>query len=161
MPEIAAPDAERRKLHFDSIDEVIADIERLVRAESAGKLQRSGNWTLGQTLGHLAAWAEYCYEGYPIKPPRVTGWILRLRRHRFIHGAMPSGVRIPGVKGGTVATEELATDEGIARFQRACERLRSERPMARHPFLGKMTHEEWVALNLRHAELHLSFLLPE
>ena len=27
--------------------------------------------------------------------------------------------------------------------------------------VGQLTHEQWIQLNLRHAELHLSFLLPE
>jgi hypothetical protein len=31
---------------------------------------------------------------------------------------------------------------------------------ARHPVLGKLTHEEWTQLHLRHAELHLSFAVP-
>lgn len=160
MPESNAPAAERRKLRFASIDEVITDVDGLVRAESAGNLRQVGNWTLGQTLGHLAAWAGFCYDGYPINPPRVIGWILRLRRHAFIHGPMRSGVRIPRVKGGTVATEELSTAEGYSRFRTAFERLKSEPAMDRHPFLGRMTQEDWIALNLRHAELHLSFLKP-
>jgi hypothetical protein len=160
MPENDAPATERRKLRFASIDEVIADVDGLVRAETSGTLRRIGNWTLGQTLGHLAAWAGFCYEGYPIKPPRVIGWILRLRRHAFIHGPMRAGVRIPGVKGGTVATEALSTVEGHERFRHAMQRLKDERAMDRHPFLGKMTQDEWIALNLRHAELHLSFLWP-
>lgn len=153
--------ANRRKLRFASIDEVFADVDRLLAAESAGRLNRMGNWTFGQTLGHLGAWAGYCFEGYPIKPPRVIGWILRLRRNSFIHGAMPAGVRIPGTKDGTVALDPLSTEEGYARFRRAFERLRDQRPPDRHPFLGAMTHGDWTALNLRHAELHLSFLSPE
>src|SRR5688572_27288102 len=160
-PSIAAATSGRRTLRFDSIEQALADAQRLVEAEQAGSLRRTGNWTLGQALGHLAAWAGYCFDGYPIRTPRVIGWILRLRRQRFLHGAMPAGVHIPGVKGGTVGTEALSTDEGYARFRRAFERLRDERPMDRHPFLGRMSHDDWIALNLRHAELHLSFFLAE
>lgn len=150
----------RRSLRFSSIDEALGDVDRLVASDRAGTLRRCGNWTLGQTLGHLAAWAGFCYDGYPINPPRVIGWILHLRRHTFIHGPMRSGVRIPRVKGGTVATEELSTAEGYSRFRTAFERLKSEPAMDRHPFLGSMTQADWIALNLRHAELHLSFLKP-
>jgi hypothetical protein len=28
---------------------------------------------------------------------------------------------------------------------------------ARHPVLGKLTHDQWKQIHLRHAELHLSF----
>ena len=148
----------RRKLRFSSIDEVFADVEKLLAAERAGNLARIGNWSFGQTLGHLAAWAGFCFDGYPINPPKVIGWILRLRRNSFIRGAMPAGVHIPRVKGGTVAIEQLATEEGYSRFHRAFERLKSNCPPDRHPFLGKMTHDDWIALNLRHCELHLSFM---
>jgi hypothetical protein len=74
---------------------------------------------------------------------------------------MPAGVRIPRTKHGTVAIDALPTQEGYSRFRRAFERLRDQRPPDRHPFLGAMTHDDWIALNLRHAELHLSFLSPE
>lgn len=150
--------ANRRKLRFHSIDEVLTDVDKLLAAERAGKLARIGNWSFGQTLGHLAAWAGYCFDGYPIKPPKVIGWILRLRRNRFIHSAMPAGVRIPGTTDGTIGLDPLSTEEGYVRFRRAFERLKSNRLPDRHPFLGKMTHEDWIALNLRHAELHLSFI---
>ena len=49
----------RRPLRFESIDQVLAEVDRLVEAERAGQLKRLGNWTLGQVLGHLAVWAEY------------------------------------------------------------------------------------------------------
>ncbi len=29
------------------------------------------------------------------------------------------------------------------------------------PFLGKLTKDEWDRLHMRHAELHLSFFVPE
>ena len=148
----------RRQLRFNSIEEVFADVEQLLSADRAGTLRRIGNWSLGQALGHLAAWAGYAFDGYPINPPKVIGWILRLRRHSFIHGAMPAGVHIPRVKGGTTATEALSTDEGYARFRKAFERLKSSTPPNRHPFLGKMTHNDWICMNLRHCELHLSFM---
>ena len=160
-PRSTAGESSRRTLRFTSIEQALAEARRLVGAEQAGSLRRTGNWTLGQALGHLAAWAGYCFDGYPIRTPRVIGWLLRLRRHRFLHAAMPAGVHIPGVKGGTVATEELSTDEGYARFRRSFERLRDEGPMDRHPFLGRMSHDDWIALNLRHAELHLSFFVAE
>ena len=29
-----------------------------------------------------------------------------------------------------------------------------------NPFLGELSHEDWIKLNLRHAELHFSFFHP-
>jgi hypothetical protein len=41
------------------------------------------------------------------------------------------------------------------------EQLKTQAPTAPSPILGTLTHEEWIAMHLRHAELHLGFLIPE
>src|SRR6516165_12109003 len=87
----------RRVLRFESIDQMMAEVDRLAEAERAGRLRRLGNWTLGQTLAHLAAWAEYGYTGSRLKVPFFIKWILRLRKRRFLYGPMRAGVKIPGV----------------------------------------------------------------
>ena len=153
--------SERRKLRFESIDEVLAEVDRLAEAERAGRLRRLGNWTLGQVLGHLAAWAEYSYTGTPLKVPFFIKWILRLRKRKFLYGTMRAGVKIPGVNGGTLATQPMSLDEALGRMRRVMERLKSEAPTAPNSIFGPLTHEEWIAINLRHAELHLGFLIPE
>jgi hypothetical protein len=153
--------AGRRELRFESIDQALADVDRLAEVERAGRLRRLGNWTLGQTLGHLAAWVEYGYTGCPLKVPFFIRWILRLRKRKFLYGPMRSGVKIPGVEGGTLATDPMPLDEAVERYRRVMERLKTEAPTAPSPIFGRLTHEEWIALNLRHAELHLSFLVPE
>jgi hypothetical protein len=55
----------------------------------------------------------------------------------------------------------LPTEEGVRRFREAFSRLRGECPANVSPVFGRLTHGEWVQLNLRHAELHLGFLVPE
>jgi hypothetical protein len=95
-----------------------------------------------------------------LNPPFFIKWILRLRKQKFIWEPMAAGVKIPGVKGGTLNTEPMSTDEGLARFQRVMERLKKEPPTHPHNVFGQLTHEEAIAITLRHAELHLSFLVP-
>ena len=151
----------RRILRFESIAQVLAEVDRLAEAERTGRLRRLGNWTLGQTLGHLAAWAEYSYTGAPLKPPFFIRWIFKFRKRKFLYGPMKAGVKIPGVMGGTLATEPLPLDETLPRMRRVMERLQSEAPAAPNVLIGPLKHEEWIALNLRHAELHLGFLIPE
>jgi hypothetical protein len=153
--------AGRRKLRFESIDEMMAEVDRLVQAEKAGRLKRLGNWTVGQMLGHLAVWAEYSYTGPPIKAPFFIKLIFRLRKRKFLYGSMPAGVKIPGIKGGTLATEPMPLDEALGRLQRAMERLKTEAPTVPNVIFGPLRHEEWIAMTLRHAELHLGFLIPE
>ena len=60
---------ERRRLRFNNVDELRAEIDRILTAERAGTLRRSGNWTTGRVFGHLATWINYGYEGFPMRPP--------------------------------------------------------------------------------------------
>lgn len=155
--------AARRSLRFETVAEALADAEALMAAEAAGTLRATGNWTLGQALGHVAGWASFPYEGYPpeMKPPWVVRAAGRVFKGKLLRGPMPAGFSIPRVPGGTWATEVLATSEGFARLQRALERLEREPPTVPNPVFGALTHEQWKRLNLGHAELHQSFFHPE
>jgi hypothetical protein len=151
----------RRSLRFESLDEMMADAKRLAEAERASRLKRLGNWTLGQALGHIAQWMEYAYTPAPLNPPFFIRWFLRMQRKKYIHGTMKPGVRIPNVEGGTLGTSSMSLDEGLARLQKVVDRLKREAPTVESRAFGPMTHDETIALNLRHAALHLSFFVPE
>src|SRR5262245_40915300 len=91
----------RRKLRFANVDEALAEIDRIVDADRAGRLQQLGNWTPGQIMGHVAAWINYSYEGYPVgRPPWFIRFILRRLVKKYMRDGMPAGVRIPGVENG-------------------------------------------------------------
>jgi len=155
---VMADTTARRELHFHSIDEALAEAESLATAERAGTLSSCGQWTLGQALGHLAAWVDYGFTGAPIKVPFFIPWIARPFKKRILSCTLPAGKNILGVAGGTLAKDVISTDDGLARFRQAFGRLKSESPQLSHLLLGRLTHDEWIALNLRHAELHLSFM---
>jgi hypothetical protein len=151
---------QRRKLCFETIGDALAEIERIVAAERSGALKHVGNWAPGQIMGHVAAWINYSYEGYPVRrPPWFIRVILRWLVKKYLRDGMRPGVRIPGIEGGTVGIEPLSTAEGAERLRRALERLASDEP-ARYdsPAFGAMSPADRIQLNLRHAELHLSFL---
>ncbi len=152
----------RRDLHFATLEEMEADVARIVAADRAGTLRSTGNWTAGQVFGHLASWANYAYDGYPpeLRPPWFIKLLLKLRRKRFMRGPLPAGVKIPRIKGGTTAIEPLSTDEGLHRLTAATQRLRAAPPEQPNIVFGPLSHHEWQQLHLRHAELHLSFLHP-
>ncbi|GJQ25184.1 MAG: hypothetical protein HBSAPP02_02160 [Phycisphaerae bacterium] len=153
---------DRRKLRFRTIDEVLADVDRIVAADKAGTLRTTGNWTAGQALGHVAAWASYPYEGFPLgKLPWFVRVILRMIGKRILRKGMTPGVKIPKVPGGTFGIEVISTEEGAARLRAAFERMKRGEPAKYDsPAWGPMTDEDRIGLNLRHAELHLSFLHP-
>ncbi len=56
--------------------------------------------------------------------------------------------------------EHVTTEEALERVGAALDRLDRETPCAAHPFLGRLAGCEWIALHLRHAELHMSFVGP-
>lgn len=149
---------DHRKPQFRSADDVWADVERLIAADRAGTLRQTGNWTIGKSLGHLAAWINYPYDGYPMRPPWFIKVLTRLMKKKFLYGGLQQGVRITRGGEGTYGVEPLSTDEGLSRYRQAWERLRKAPPPVPNPLFGPLTHEEWIALHCRHAELHLGYL---
>jgi len=153
---------DRRPLRFETPQDVRAEVERIVAAERGGALRRSGNWTAGQALGHLATWINLGYEGLPahVRPPWFIKLLLRFKKASYLRDGLPAGVRLPKVEGGTLGVEPLPLDEGRERLLAAWKRLEAAPPDRPNVVFGPLTHAEWIALNLRHAELHLGFLHP-
>jgi hypothetical protein len=153
---------DRRALRFEELNAAVADAELLADAERRGTLRAAGNWTLGQALGHLAFWANAPYDGYPEmgQPPWFIRMLLPLFKSRFLNKGMPAGVRIRGVPDGTFGTSLVGTDEALFAMRAAFTRLSLQAPTRHNAIFGHMTHADWIKLNLRHAELHLSFLHP-
>ena len=76
-------------------------------------------------------------------------------KQKFIHEPMRAGVKIPGVEGGTLATEPVPLEVALERMQRVMAKLKSQAPTIVHSIFGQLSHDEWIAINLRHGELHL------
>lgn len=152
---------DRRSVRFNIVEDALADIDRIVAADQAGTLRTCGNWTAGQAFGHVAGWIDYVYEGFPLQTPWFIRIILRMKLKKLLREGMPAGVRIPKVPNGTCATDAMSTEDGAQRLREAFHRLASDEPTKYDsPAFGAMPNDQRVALNLRHAELHLSFLHP-
>ena len=143
-------------MRLATIDDALAEARRIA---AAGKATTLGNWTCGQILNHVATWAEFAFTDSGIRPP----WILRLMGpmllKRFLKKGLPAGHSIPKVPGGTLGIEVVPAAQALARFEKAFQRLKREAPKGRHAFFGAMKHDQWIALNLRHCELHMSFVM--
>jgi hypothetical protein len=84
--------------------------------------------------------------------------VLKRRKADFVSGkAMRPGVRMPGVAGGTLGLEPISTAEAWQRFHAAWTRASTSDPTTEHPIFGVLTGDEFRAIHLHHAELHLSF----
>lgn len=149
-----------RKLRFDSIDALLEELAAIESASRANHLKVTGNWTPGQILSHLAAWVEYGYVGFPMKPaPFFIRFLLRLRLQKMLEQGMPRGIRIPGVRAGTTGQDDMPFDHAMSRLREALTRLKNGEPCTHDsPAFGALSHEDRIRLNLRHAELHLGYL---
>src|ERR1700685_3842011 len=147
----------RRKLTFQSFDEVLADSESLVASPNTRML---GNWPLSQLLMHLASTISGSIDGISGRAP----WFIRrlgpIVKRRIFKNGMSPGFQLPKDREATAFPAASSPQEAIEKLRAAVGRLKQEQMTARHPFFGKLTHEEWTRLHLRHAEMHLSFAAP-
>lgn len=152
---------DRRPLRYASAADLLRDIDSLEAARGAGRLRTAGNWTPAQIYNHLAAFMEYSLDGYPPgfrAPPAPVRFVLGFFKKKYCFRAMPAGLWIPGQPRGTIGQDDGPPDAAADRLRRAIQRLEATAPTRPSHLFGRMTHEEWKGLNLRHCELHLSFL---
>jgi Protein of unknown function (DUF1569) len=147
----------RRKLRFNTITEAIADAESVM----SQPCRTVGNWTSGQIFDHLARTVRINFDG----PHGQAPWFLRtfvapFMRKKFVTDAMPAGFQFRPQMEPFRPAENADAKTALSELRTQLTRLKREAPTAPHPFFGKMTHEEWIGLHLRHCELHLSFLVP-
>ena len=148
----------RRKLHYDSFEDLLNDAGRL----ASGKYHQIGNWSLGRMLKHLANAMHSSIDGVDMKVP----WFLKLLRplikRRFIKGPFPSGFQLNKEAAAVLVAEPSTTvEEGTTALREAIDRLGRETKRSPHPAVGRLSVEEWNQLHLRHAEMHMSHLVPE
>lgn len=147
--------AGRRQLRFSSYEDLLAD----VHAMNAQPSRHLGNWSLGQICEHLAKAIEYAVDGAPFKAPWVLRAVGPLIKKRIITRPMKPGFRLP-----KSANEYLPVNPdaaiGIARLEQAIARYRAAEQVQPHAIFGPMTREQFDQLTFRHAEMHLSFVVP-
>jgi hypothetical protein len=146
----------RRRLHFDTIEDILHEVEKL----NAGEIKTLGNWSGGQILKHLATLMDHSIDGSPMRlgwPMRMLG---RMLKRRILSKGMTPGVQLKGQAADAMVPPPTTWEEGMAIIRKAARRIQAETKREPSPFFGSMTRDEWDRLHCRHAELHLSFLVP-
>lgn len=146
----------RRKVNYASVEEVLADADRL----SAGSVKTLGNWSQGQIYRHLATAFNGSIDGFPDAFPWHIRFMARLFKKRIMAGEMPPGFKLPAEFAKAVLPEPTAPDVGLAELRAAVGRLQKESHRAKHPVFGNITKEEWDRVHIMHSNLHMSFLSP-
>jgi Protein of unknown function (DUF1569) len=150
--------AGRRQLHFTSLDEIQADAERL----ASGPVRQLGNWSVGQATAHLARTTKMSLDGDPRRAPLPVRLLLRVLRNRILTKGMQPGFKLPKEAAKAyVADPEVSVQQGLSELRTSIARLKSEPQRHPHPAMGALSRDQWEQLHLRHAELHLSFFVPE
>lgn len=147
---------DRRKVRYGSVDELLLDAERVTNNPH----RALGNWTAGQVFKHLAIVINVAIDGdLPVKPPWYLRVILRLMKRRVLTKGLPAGFQLPH-KAARLVPDSTSTEEGLELLRKAISRWKSDPRRAPSPMFGRLSPDEADQLQLRHAELHMSFLVP-
>jgi hypothetical protein len=144
----------RRTLRYESFDEVMPDVERLLAGH-----RTVGSWSLARICNHLAAVLRR-----HVDLPATTQFdpadrvSAEQKRRVFETGVLPEGIGAPpGVVTAAVG-DEREEAEGL---RAAIVYYRdSPGPAISHRILGPLTREEWDRFELIHLAHHLSFAVP-
>ena len=148
----------RRDVSFQTLDDLVADAEKLV---ASSKTRTIGNWPLEKLIAHLTQTINNSIDGFQSKAPLWIRLIVPLFKGRMLKSPkMSPGINLPKAVEAGAFPDAGSLQEALDDLRHAVARTKSERMEASHPAFGKMTHEEWNTLHLRHSEMHLSFALP-
>lgn len=149
----------RRVLSFQTFDDVISDVEQLVAARECRML---GNWPLPVLINHLTMTMNASIDGVASRAPFLIRLIAPLIKKGVVYGKkMSPGIKLPAEATIVAFPPGDSPHQALKELRAAFARAATERMEADHPAFGRMTHEEWRLLQLRHAEMHLSFAVPQ
>ena len=148
---------DRCKRRFTSLDEVLLECHAL----AAQPTRQLGNWSLGQVCQHLGTAMDLCTTADTLFPVplylRILGPLLR---KSVLARGLPPGFRLPP-EGEQLVPPPVSVEDGLATLGAGIAALEKTSRRVPHPVFGTMTVEQWNQFHLRHAEMHLSFILPD
>jgi hypothetical protein len=146
---------DRRKVEYSSLQQVLEDAQRLCQ----GNVKALGNWSPGQIFQHLAWSFDTSIDGNDAKFPWWLRMIAPLMKKKLLGSPMPPGFKLPE-SAQKLVPGPTSTEEGLAALRAAIARQERESSRAPNPVFGELTRNEWNQLHLKHAALHMSFLVP-
>ncbi|MEZ5939907.1 MAG: DUF1569 domain-containing protein [Planctomycetaceae bacterium] len=147
----------RRELRYETFDELLADAEQQAGAETVAL----GNWSKGQIFRHLAMAIDTMIDGPPFKLWAPVRWLLAFfLKKRMMARTLDPGFKLPK-SASAFLPPETSPQEGLELLRKAIQRIKATDDRAMHGGLGYLTKEEWDAFQLRHCEMHMSFIVPK
>ena len=144
----------RRTLRYESLDEVMPDVERLLEGHTT-----VGTWSLAQICRHLATVMRRVVDLPASTPHDPSKWVPEEQKRQVLEsGMLPEGMPGPPeiMPTDTLGEREEAEDlrAAIAHYKA------SSGPVIPHRIFGPLTKAEWDRLQLIHLAHHLSFAIP-
>jgi hypothetical protein len=151
---IGMPNRARPDLKYHSLDEVLADVDRL----RSGPVEQAGQWNLAMTLDHMAK-AMSAHDNPKVKPmPWPVRWIVRAGVHRMVRRGRYPSIKFPAPK-RALPDPNVSLESACAKFRVVVEGLRTmQGPIVANTPFGDLSLDEFQKLQLLHAAHHLSFL---
>lgn len=144
----------RRKVRYASLDELLAEAKQF----AASEVRRLGNWSPGQIYEHLARTMNSSIDGFDFSMPAPVRWIMSLlMKKKFLYKEVPAGFKSTA----KYIPADISNEAGLAALEKSIERQKAESSRVKHPGFGAISRDEWEAFHLRHAEMHMSFLVPK
>ncbi len=144
----------RRPLRFDTFDEVMPDVERLLEGHTT-----VGHWSLAQICRHLATVARRVVDLPASTPADPSQWVgEEQKRQVFETGRIPEQLPGPPELMPPSGLDEREEVEGLRRA--IAHFLASPGPVIPHRLFGPLSREEWHHLQRIHLAHHLSFAVP-
>lgn len=145
----------RRQVTYDSLADMLRDARRLVAANAGA----TGEWSLGQIIQHLAMALNASVDGFGFTLP----WPLRIVgryviKGRILRNGMQPGIQLPAAAVPALAPPAIDPATALRNLELAVAHFEAAQSYAPHPAFGPITAEEANLIQLRHAELHLSFV---
>ena len=149
----------RRTLHFDTLDELRAELDRL----AASQVETIGNWSYGQILKHLEIGLRATVDGgIDFKLPWYFRMLAPLLKNRMIYKPMRPGFKLPAaIAAKVVPPEDTPPAEAMRDLRKAIDDFEHAPELQPHAMFGDLPRDQWIQYALRHCELHLSFVIPK
>ena len=151
----------RRIIKFNCINCLKADLDRIQEAHDAGTLGTIGNWSAGQIMQHDAKLVTFAMDGFPSAAPWFVKafFMLVVKRRAMKDIPMDPGYTLPNQAAFMLPDDDLSFEDGMAAMRDVVARLdRGDRMDKPSPIFGKVTHDQWMGMMLRHTAMHHSFI---
>ena len=142
----------RRRIRYASFSDLLADAERV----ASGNVKPLGNWSPGQIFKHLALSMDGSIDGLDFNLPAPVRFIMSLLfKNKFLNKELPPGFKSTD----KFVAEETSVEDGLEALRQSIARQEREESRVMHPAFGNIGVDGWTRFHLRHAEVHMSFLV--